>query len=315
VSDHFNGDNFYNYESLNMGGYSAFFKWRMTREPGEWQEWAETPYGSPPLKHVNNGKLRITVINHATTLIQMDDFNILTDPIWSERASPFPWIGPKRVRAPGIRFDDLPPIDIVIISHNHYDHLDLPTLKRLYYAHKPLFIVGLGNAALLQNNGIKNVKEIDWWRTLDINPSLNITGVPARHFSMRGFFDIRKTLWTGYVLEGKSGNIYFAGDSGYGKHFKHIYERFGSIRLALLPIGAYLPLWYMGTIHLSPDDAVNAHYDLNAMTSVAIHYGTFELGDDGQMQASNELNKILKDNDDISPHFWILEFGEGRDVP
>src|SRR5690606_12455675 len=157
--------------------------------------------------------------------IQIDGLNIITDPIWSERTSPVSFAGPKRVRAPGMTFESLPPIDVVLISHNHYDHLDLPTLERLKDAFNPIFVVGLKNRELLESVGIKNIVELDWWQKQKIK-NMDFTFVPAQHWSARGLFDKRKMLWGGFVIEG-SKRIYFAGDTGYGKFFKTIKEKIG----------------------------------------------------------------------------------------
>src|SRR5262249_32374809 len=153
--------------------------------------------------------------------------------------------GPRRRRPPGLRFEDLPPIDAVLISHNHYDHLDVPTLKRLAATHEPRFVVSLGNRQLLAAHGIVSAEELDWWQTVEVGNDVRVTAVPAQHFSARGVRDRNRTLWCGYVLQGQSGTIYYAGDTGWSPHFQGIRDRFGPPRLALIPIGAYLPLWFM----------------------------------------------------------------------
>jgi L-ascorbate metabolism protein UlaG (beta-lactamase superfamily) len=259
---------------------------------------------------IDDGRLRVTFVNHATTLVQMDGVNILTDPIWSERCSPVSWAGPKRHRAPGIRFEDLPPIDAVIVSHNHYDHLDIPTLRRL---HASRIVTSLGNAALMAKHGVAGARDLDWWQSFDLNDRVRITSVPAQHFCARALSDRNNTLWGGFVISGPSGNVYFAGDTGWGKHFGEIAERFGSVRLALLPIGAYLPRWFMKPAHISPAEAVDAHLALRAGTSMAMHFGTFQLGDDGEFQPVEDLQRALAERG--SPRFWVLGQGEGRDVP
>jgi L-ascorbate metabolism protein UlaG (beta-lactamase superfamily) len=175
---------------------------------------------------VSDGCLRVTFINHATVLIQMDGLNILTDPIWSERASPVRWAGPRRHRAAGLRFEDLPPIDLVLISHNHYDHLDIETLVRLRAEHRPHFVTGLGNRAFLKAREILDVTELDWWEAANVSDELSVTCVPAKHFSGRGLSDADATLWCGYVVQGSEGNVYFAGDTGMGSHFAEINNGF-----------------------------------------------------------------------------------------
>ncbi|HUP44004.1 MAG TPA: MBL fold metallo-hydrolase, partial [Thermoanaerobaculia bacterium] len=309
-SDHFDGKRFHNHQS-GWQSEGSFLKWQLTREPGPWRAWVDDSPGPPPPPRVDGGGLRVTFVNHATTLIQMDGVNILTDPIWSERCSPVSWAGPKRHRPPGIRFEDLPEIDAILISHNHYDHLDLPTLRR--FQPRPPIISHLGNGGLLAKNGIGGARELDWWQETAISDRVRITAVPAQHFSARALSDRDANLWGGFVISGPSGNVYFAGDTGWGKHFDEIGQRFGPIRLALLPIGAYLPRWFMKPAHIHPAEAVDAHHALRASTSVAIHFGTFRLGDDGEMQPVEDLRRAIAGKG--NPRFWILGFGEGRDVP
>ena len=314
-TDHFDGRRFHNLELPRRRGLLGFLRWQLTSRPGYWNEWTESEPGKPPPLRVTGPDLRVTFINHATVLIQIEGINILTDPTWSERASPLSWAGPKRRNLPGIRFEDLPPIDFVLISHNHYDHLDIQTLTRLHAEHRPRFVGSLGNRALLERHGAKEVTELDWWEGMEVRPGVRIACVPARHFSGRGLSDGDATLWCGYVVEGPSGNVYFAGDTALGKHFQEIKRRFAPLRLALLPIGAYLPAWFMRPIHLSPEDAVEAHHILDAEVSMAIHFGTFPLGDDGEFEPVTKLREVLsREGQDRSP-FWVLERGEGRDVP
>jgi L-ascorbate metabolism protein UlaG (beta-lactamase superfamily) len=259
--------------------------------------------------------MRVTFINHATALIQMDGVNILTDPVYSDLVGPASLVGPSRVRPPGIRFEDLPPIDVVLISHDHYDHMDIPTLRRLDDERHPRFIAGLGTNRIMYDEGLPDSTDLDWWQSERITSDVRVTFVPSAHRSNRGLCDRDTTLWGGYVISGPSGNAYFAGDTGYGPHFRQIHERFGAIRLALLPIGAYIPRWYMKPIHMDPTDAVHAHQDLGATTSVGIHFGTFRLTDEAQEQPITDLAKALQKASIAGSHFWALGFGEGRDVP
>jgi L-ascorbate metabolism protein UlaG (beta-lactamase superfamily) len=314
-TDHFDGKKFHNLELPRRQGVLGFWRWRLTRRPGYWSERTNSQTGQPPPLRVGGPGLRVTFINHATVLIQMEGINILTDPTWSERASPLSWAGPRRRNLPGIRFEDLPPIDFVLISHNHYDHLDIQTLNRLHAEHAPRFIGGLGNRALLEKHGVNEVTDLDWWEALEVRPGIRLACVPAKHFSGRGFSDGDATLWCGYIVEGPSGNVYFAGDTALGKHFQEIQRRFAPLRLALLPIGAYLPAWFMRPIHLSPEDAVEAHHILEAAVSMAIHFGTFPLGDDGEFEPVNALREVLSRKNRGHSPFWILDRGEGRDVP
>jgi L-ascorbate metabolism protein UlaG (beta-lactamase superfamily) len=209
--------------------------------------------------------------------------------------------GPKRHHAPGIRFDDLPPIDVVLVSHNHYDHMDVPTLDRLKREHQPRIFTGLGNSAFL-----KGAVDLDWWQSAEIGPDVRIHAVPAQHFSSRGLSDRDANLWCGYVIEAPGGPIYFAGDTGWGSHFAKIRERFGAARLALLPIGAFRPEWFMCAVHISPREAVRAAEALGAETSIPMHYYTFHLGDDGQDEPAEVLRSELAAG---GPRFEILAPG------
>jgi L-ascorbate metabolism protein UlaG (beta-lactamase superfamily) len=303
ISDHFDGEHFHNREEARQG---SFLKWQLTRERGFWPAWVDEAPGPPPPRRVGGGRLRVTFINHATLLVQIDDLNVLTDPIWSERTSPLSFVGPKRHRAPGIRFDELPPIDVVVVSHNHYDHLDIPTLRRLQQRDRPRIVTPLGNGALMRRGGVDDAIELDWWQQHD-----RITVVPARHFCARAISDRNRNLWGGFVISGASGNVYFAGDTGWGAHFAEIGARFSPIRAALLPIGAYLPRWFMHPVHIDPAQAVEAHLALGARTSVPMHYGTFFLGDDGIDEPLRDLRSALAAKGD--PNFAILEHGEGRE--
>jgi L-ascorbate metabolism protein UlaG (beta-lactamase superfamily) len=222
----------------------------------------------------------VTLINHSSVLLQQRGTHILTDPVWSQRASPFTWIGPRRHREPGVRWEDLPPIDTVLLSHNHYDHLDLATLRRLAERGQSQFIVPTGVARLLRSNNIGPVHELDWGESLPLGQT-TIHSVPALHFSARGIFDRNRTLWCGYMIETADRIVYFAGDTAFGDHFALIRERHGAPRLALLPIGAYEPRWFMSPVHMGPDEAARAHKILGAQTSIAIHHGTFQLTDEG----------------------------------
>jgi len=251
------------------------FRWKFTSRAEPSPRFIDDVQPSIPPRSVEGDALRVTFINHATVLLQHRGLNILTDPVWSGRASPFTWAGPRRHRAPGVRFEDLPRIHLVLLSHNHYDHLDLATLRRLSASR---FLVPLGVAKLLERERIGPVQELDWGESTKIADA-SIHCVPAMHFSARGLFDRNRTLWCGFVIEAAR-MIYFAGDTGFGEHFAQIRERYGAPDLALLPIGAYEPRWFMSAVHMSPEDAVRAHRILGAKTSIAIHHATFQLTDE-----------------------------------
>jgi len=318
LSDHFNGEHFYNPGTPPLRGSGSLFKWLANREQGPWRKWTPAPPGPPPPARISDGGLRVTFVGHSTMLIQMDGLNILTDPIWSMRASPLSWIGPRRHRPPGLRLEDLPPIDIVLQSHDHYDHLDIPTLRRLTARQQLKFVVPLGVRARLTARNISgraDAAELDWWQSIPISSEIKITAVPARHFSGRSLRDRNRTLWSAYVLEGPSGTVYFAGDTGYGPHFREIRDRFPTIRLALLPIGAFRPEWFMGPVHISPRDAVRAHQEVGAASSIAIHFGTFHLADDGEDEPARELQRALEAANIPSSQFVTLDCGQGLEFP
>lgn len=312
---HFNGRVFDNQQPVRPKSFGDLLRWRRERSPGHWRAYQEHPPGPPPPRAVAAGQLRVTFINHSTVLLQVDGVNLLTDPIYSLRASPVGFAGPRRARPPGIRFEDLPPIHGVLISHNHYDHLDLPTLKRLHQAHRPWILTGLGNARLLGRAGLGAVRELDWWDSVEAAPGLRVSFVPAQHWSGRGLGDRARTLWGGFVVKGSNHLVYFAGDTGFGPHFAQIRSRFGPVDLALLPIGAYRPAWFMRDMHLDPAEAVEAHRVLGARHSVPIHFGTFPLGDDGQDAPVEELVLARAAAGLTTADFFVLGFGEGREVP
>jgi L-ascorbate metabolism protein UlaG (beta-lactamase superfamily) len=293
VTDHFNGKTFINPGSVKAKGLADVLRWAMNRKPEPWTENMDLKYGEEPVERNAEG-IRITFVNHSTFLIQVDGVNILTDPVWSERCSPIPFVGPKRMRPPGIRFEDLPPIDVVILSHNHYDHLDVPTMKKLIKTHDPEIMTPLGVGAFIKQLGSDRTRDLDWWEEASLPSNLSVVAVPAQHFSGRGTFDRDATLWCGYIIKSKSGNIYFAGDSGYGEFFKTIGERYGEMAISLIPIGAYLPQWFMSPIHISPQVAVQVHKDVNSKISLGMHFGTFPLADDGQGQPESDLNEAIK---------------------
>jgi L-ascorbate metabolism protein UlaG (beta-lactamase superfamily) len=276
---HFDGRRFYNPDAPQAPGFLDVLRWKLTSRPESSPTFIADVEQSIPHHSMETNQIRITLVNHSTVLIQRSGFSLLTDPIWSERASPLSWIGPKRRRKPGVRIEDLPLIDVVLISHNHYDHLDLPTLRQLAARGSSTFVVAAGVARLLGSEKIGPVRELDWGESLE-SSGLSIHCVPALHFSARGIFDRNKTLWCGYVIEYPERLVYFAGDTGFGNHFAQIREKFGSPNLALLPIGAYEPRWFMSPVHMSPEEAIKAHDILGAKTSIAIHHGTFQLADD-----------------------------------
>jgi L-ascorbate metabolism protein UlaG (beta-lactamase superfamily) len=301
---HFDGKRFYNPDAQQAPGLLDVMRWKLTSRPESSPTFIPDVEQSIPPARVDGDGLRVTLVNHSTVLVQHRGSNILTDPIWSERASPFSWIGPRRRRNPGVRMEDLPSVDAVLISHDHYDHLDLPTLRLLAADRRPAFIVPARVGRLLRAANIGPVRELDWGQSLSL-PNFVVHCVPALHFSSRGIWDRNKTLWCGYVIESQDRLVYFAGDTAFGPHFNRIRERFGAPHLALLPIGAYEPRWFMSPVHMAPEEAVKAHDVLRAKTSIAIHHGTFQLADEGIDAPRKELLACAQNES-----FLVLKNGE-----
>ena len=314
VTSHFDGSHFATPDAMQKGSLGTMLGWWLSREHVGWEAVPDAGVGPRPPERVEGDELRVTFINHATVLIQIEQVNVLTDPMYAQRASPVTFAGPERVRAPGISFEDLPTIDSVVISHDHYDHLDVATLQRMQRRWPSMqIIVPLGLKAMLESHGLVQVAELDWWSAIKVGAT-RITCVPSQHFSGRGLLDLDTTLWSAWVIEGpNAGRAYFAGDTGYGRHFAQVFDRLGPIRLAVLPIGAFRPD-FMRPIHMSPAEAVHAAVDLHAGLSVPVHFGTFDLADDGQTEAVDALLRTLESMP-APPVFAVLEFGEGRMVP
>ena len=308
-SDHFNGKKFFNKYGKMKNNFFSFLKWRFTADKGNWPDWVKNKLTTKPIKRIEDTSLVATFINHATVLIQFGNINIITDPIFSKRCSPFSWVGPQRVREPGIKFEDLPPIDVVLISHNHYDHLDIPTLQKLSKRDNPIILSGLGNGNLFEQNNLKNYKDLDWGDTLEVK-GLKFHFLVAQHWSGRGLTDRLQTLWGSFLIEKGDKKVYFAGDTGYGPHFKDHGKAFAPVDLALLPIGAYKPRWFMKYAHMSPEDALKAHMDLKSKMSMAIHFGTFSLGDDGFDDPIKDLKEAREKMNLSEKDFIAPEFGE-----
>ena len=309
-TDHFNGNTFVNYSGRGSNTFGDLIKWGLTREADEWNHLPETEFEYGQIPETPDSGFSITFVNHATFLIQTPELAILTDPIWSKRASPFQFMGPQRYHPAGIRYEDVPDIDLVLISHNHYDHLDRETILRIHESHDPIFIVPLGVDLYLKSLGISKVTSLDWWDQEPLHDSLTVHCVPAQHFSSRGMFDRDKTLWAGYVLELSGQRVYFAGDTGYGNFFKDIGNRLGPFDVAMIPIGAYKPRWFMSPVHVSPEEAVQVHLDVKARKSIGMHFGTFQLADDGQFEPVEDLKKALKQFKLPDSEFVTLSEGE-----
>lgn len=263
-------------------------------------------------ENAGHGIPTVTWIGHASLLVQMEQVSFLTDPIWSNRPSPLPLIGPSRFVAPGLAMDDLPPIDFVIISHNHYDHLDLPTLRSLAERNPAtVFYVPLGNGALLQQQGIANVEELDWGQTR-VYKGVTIHCLPSQHWSKRSLTDDRKALWSSWAVTGAEQRFYFAGDTGYFDGFKMIGEALGPFDLVAVPIGAYEPRAMMRDSHMNPEEALRAAIDLRAERAVGIHFGTFDLSDEPLAEPPQRFNEAAQHSELGSDAAWVLDIGETR---
>lgn len=316
-SDHYDGERFHNLEPKAHKSLGDVLKWRFSR-PQQMQWVAQPGPQMPPeiVSRVHGAELRVTYINHATLLIQQHGLNILTDPLWSKRASPFEFIGPQRYHPPGLSLDQLPPIDLILVSHNHYDHLDLFSLRQLAERFpKAQVVTGLGNAGLIGECGFPDVIELDWWQSLPLNEQLSLHAVPVQHWSARARHDTNRSLWLGFVLDSAEGPLLFPGDSGLGPEFKLIHQRFGPLRFAALPIGAYAPRWFMRDNHMNPDDAVQAHQQLASQCSMAIHFGTFNLSDEEQFAPPQELAKALAERQVPANEFRPPKPGEQWQIP
>jgi L-ascorbate metabolism protein UlaG (beta-lactamase superfamily) len=317
-SDHFDGKRFFNPGKPVKKGFASFLKWRFTAESQEWPDYTElVTYDHPP-ERVFGDELRVSFVGHATVLIQTMGLNILTDPVWAERASPVPWAGPRRVHPPGIAFEDLPPIDVVLISHNHYDHLDLTSVERLWNHSKPRIIVPLGNDLIIADHNPAIVSEpYDWGDVVRISGEVAIHVEPMHHWSARGLFDRNKALWAAFTITSPGGNIYFVGDSGYGNgdYFRAAKDKFRSFRLAILPIGAYEPRWFMAYGHMNPEEGLLTFEDLGGPQFLPIHYSMFQLTDTGYEQPLKDLRQAMTAHFVEEGVIVPLMAGESWDVP
>ncbi len=292
--------------------FGEVMKWQMSGARQKWPAHIENKtYPAPPIR-VEGRDLAVTWIGQATVLLQTAGLNILTDPFFSKRASPSQWFGPARVRDPGIARENLPPIDLILLSHNHYDHLDKPALQALARSHDVKIITPLNNG---RHFTAPDVQEMDWYQSIE-HAGVVITALPALHWSKRSLRDTNKSLWAAFAIEGPMGLIYFGADTGYGdgETFRDARQRLGAPRLSLLPIGAYEPRWFMAPQHMNPQEAVQAHIDLESQTSLAIHHGTVQLTDEAidapvkaldEALAASNLNPTAFLAPDVGNTVWI----------
>lgn len=316
ASDHFDGVRFFNPgQASSDRGLGAVLRWKLAGGAAKWP--AAVPV-TPATPDASVPGMRITMVGHASLLIQAAGFNILTDPVWSTRASPFRHVGPKRVTTPGIAFGDLPPIHAVVISHCHYDHFDVATLRRLHADHDPLFAMPLGNDAILRA-AVPGARCAvgDWWDRLPLGEGLATTLTPAYHWANRWPSDVRMALWAGHYLDTPAGSIWFVGDTGYGDGaiFPAVRARLGAPDVALIPIGAYEPRWFMAAQHVDPAEAVRIFDQVGAAQAIGIHWGTFQLTDEPREAPRVALATALAAAG-IAPHRFVAgQAGDVFDIP
>jgi L-ascorbate metabolism protein UlaG (beta-lactamase superfamily) len=316
VSDHFDGVRFFSPGQPQDKGLLELMRWQLGGGRKAWPEIFASPFRDRPPAAYDG--LRVALVGHATVLIQVAGLNILTDPVFSERASPVSFAGPRRVNPPGIAFEALPKIDAVLITHNHYDHLDLPTLARLWRRDRPLIVAPLGNGTIIQTVDRDIVVENrDWGESIDLGRGISAHLEPAYHWSARGMNDRRMALWCAYALATPAGLIYHVGDTGYGdgRIFARIRERFGAPRLALLPIGAYEPRWFMRPQHMNPEEAVRVMQDCGAEQALGHHWGTFRLTNEGVDEPRRDLAAALAAAGVPAERFRAMQPGEVWSAP
>jgi N-acyl-phosphatidylethanolamine-hydrolysing phospholipase D len=306
-----------------MARFAAFLRWRLVDRrrhpivPSPPRDSLPTAQPAIVSPRAEAGYRAVTWAGHSTTLLQLGSLNVLTDPVWSERASPVQWIGPRRLMSPGIAFDALPAIDVVLLSHNHYDHLDAPTVRRIARRFpEAQWLCPLGLAPLLASLGVARVIERDWWQTFEA-PGYSVACAPARHFSARGLRDRNQTLWCGWTIEADDTRVYFAGDTALHPEFAEIARRLGPFDLVMLPIGAYEPRWFMRSVHCNPEDAISAYRALAGDAAakppcLALHWGTFRLTDEPVTEPPARFASLWRDAGLPASANWTLAHGETR---
>ena len=313
VSDHFDGLRFFDEHGMPPKPPRDLLRWWMSNGKSKWPASVPSAHSDTPPARVEGTGWRICFVGHASLLLQTAGLNMLIDPVWSQRVSPVAFAGPKRVNEPGIAFDRLPPIDVVLLSHNHYDHLDLATLSRLASVHRPRVITPLGNDTIMRTHDPAiRVDTYDWGDRVALSPQVAVTLAPMRHWSARHVFDRNKALWAAFVIETLAGRIYHVADSGYGEghHFRTARDRYGPFRLAILPIGAYEPRWFMRDQHMNPQDAVQAFLDCGAELALAHHYGTFQLTDEAIDEPPRALAEACAQAEIAEERFRVLAPGQ-----
>jgi L-ascorbate metabolism protein UlaG (beta-lactamase superfamily) len=314
ASDHFDGVRFFNPDGVRPRGPGAFLKWQLGERGETWPRSFPSPFPAdrPPAQFDGEG-LRITHVGHATILMQARGKNVLIDPVWAERASPFSFAGPRRVNPPGIAFEHLPAIDAVLLTHNHYDHMCVDTIGRLWQRFRPRIVTPLGNDAILRKSVPGLVATtVDWGDTVNLGADLEVHAEPTLHWSARGAGDRMHALWASFVVRAGARKVYCVGDSGFGDGatFARVGARHPGLALALLPIGAYEPRWFMRNIHMNPQDAVEALRLSGAARAFGHHWGTFHLTNEAIEQPRQDLAAALAGREIPGERFAALHPGE-----
>jgi len=313
ISDHCDGERFFNPHGSGPRPIKDVVAWQRTRQKAVWPISVPLRPQAPPPHDVAAGRAAVTFIGHSTFLIRTAAAAFVTDPVFTTHAGPFGRTGPRRVRPPALAIADLPPLNLVLLSHNHYDHLQPSSLRGVARRGRPSIVTALGLGPVVSPLGFSSAAELDWWQTHEV-AGVRVTSVPAQHFSARTPWDRDRTLWSGFIVESGGVTIYFAGDTGYSPDFREIGKRFPNIDVALIPIGAYEPRWFMQPVHANPEEAVRIHLDVRARRSIGMHFGTFQLTDEGIDEPVAALSRACAAGAVADGAFTVLDFGETRVV-
>ena len=319
ITDHFDGVYFFNRKDEDVTSFSDLLKWKLFEKRAVWPENYFSPYPAvSPNPSLPRDEITVTMVGHATLLIQMAGLNILTDPVYSERVSPIVYVGPKRHNSPGVQFEALPKIDVILVTHNHYDHLDLETLNKLVTRDNPKIYTPLGNDTIIRESiGTADIQAGDWGDEFKHNDQLKVYFEPCQHWSARGTRDQRMALWAAFVLESGNHKVYHIGDTGFGKgkNYREVIKKHGFFDLAILPIGAYEPRWFMKSSHQNPQDAVTGLQLCKARYGLGHHWGTFQLTNEEVDAPKQALARALKKQAFNEDRFIAVQPGQVWKLP